>query len=142
MTAMKTIILLCFLTVASTGLSQSLEGTWQVVEEKTCFEAQMKESDTEKELRKDMGSTKNAVARVIKFNKNGTGEEGIFATGSKKGTDKTSFRYRVSGRELQLLDKKSGIMMQQMVIDEISATTLSFHIASKDCETKKLSRIK
>jgi hypothetical protein len=142
MKAMKTIILVCSLTIAWSGLAQSLEGTWQVVEEKTCFEAQMTESDTEKELRKDMGSTRNSVARVIKFNKNGTGEEGIFATGSKKGTDKTSFRYRVSGRALQLLDKKSGIMTQQLVIDELSSTTLSFHLSGKDCETKKLSRIK
>lgn len=122
--------------------AQSIEGTWQVVEEKTCFEAQLNESETEKELKQNMHSTKNAVARVITFKKNGTGEEGIFSTGKKKGEDKAAFKYRYVGTDLQLIDKKSGIMTQQLVIDELTATTLRFHLAGKDCETKTLSRIK
>ncbi len=128
--------------LAGTLRAQSLVGTWQVTEEKTCFEAQMTESDTEKELLKDMGSTRNAVAKVIVFKKNGSGEEGIFATGKKKGSDKTAFDYRLTGTDLQLLDRKSGIMTQQLVIDELTATTLRFHLAGRDCETKSLTRIK
>lgn len=128
--------------VASMAQAQSVIGTWQVVEEKTCFEAQMTESETEKELLKDMGSTRNAVAKVITFKKNGTGEEGIFTTGKKKGTDKTTFTYRMNNSDLQLMDKKSGIMTQQLVVDELTSTTLRFHLAGKDCETKTLTRIK
>lgn len=127
---------------ASMAQGQSVIGTWQVVEEKTCFEAQMPESETEKELLKDMGSTRNAVAKVITFKKNGTGEEGIFSTGKKKGSDKTTFTYRLTDNDLKLLDKKSGIMTQQLVVDELTATTLRFHLAGKDCETKTLTRIK
>ena len=141
---MKTSIVLlavvCGLTF--TTQAQSLVGTWQVIEEKTCFDAQFTESETEKELKQDMGSTRNSVARIITFKKNGTGEEGIFSSGSRKGADKTSFKYQVMGKELQLLDKKSGIMTQRLVIDELSATTLRFHLASKDCEIKTLTRIK
>lgn len=122
--------------------SQSLTGTWQLMEEKTCFERQIQETDTEKELRKDMGSSKNSVARTIRFDKNGTGEEGVFTSGAKKGSGMTSFRYHVSGKEIQLLDKKSGIMTQQLVIDQLSSTTLSVHLATRDCETRKFSRIK
>jgi hypothetical protein len=141
---MKTsiIFLVGLLALAIPARAQSLVGTWQVVEEKTCFDAQFAESETEKELTKDMGSTRSTVARVITFKKNGTGEEGIFSAGKKKGEDKTSFTYRLTGKELQLLDKKSGIMTQQLVVDELSATTLRFHLAAKDCEIKTLTRIK
>ncbi len=130
------------MTAASVVQAQSILGTWQVTEEKTCFAAEMTESETEKELTKAMGSNRNAVARVITFRKNGTGEEGIFSTGKKKGEDKTDFKYRHTGADLQLLDKKSGIMTQHLVIDSLTATTLRFHLASKDCETKTLTRIK
>ncbi len=130
------------LAVGAVSNAQSLVGSWQVVEEKTCFDSQFTESETEKELLKDMGSTQNSIARVIAFNKNGTGEEAIFSTGKKKGSGKTSFRYRVTGKEIQLLDKKSGIMTQQLVIDTLTATVLKIHLASKDCETKTFSKIK
>lgn len=127
--------------IVGTVSAQSVVGTWQVVEEKTCFEAQIPESETEKELKKDMGSTRTGVAKVITLKKNGSGEEAIFATGMKKGSDKTVFEYRFSGKDLQLLDKKSGIMTQHLIIDELTATTLRFHLSGKDCETKTLSRI-
>ena len=141
---MKTQIFLVALMVSicTLGRAQSIIGTWQVTEKKTCFEAQMTESETEKELRKDMGSTRSGVARLITFKKNGSGEEGIFSTGIKKADDKTSFKYSLKGTELQLLDKKSGIMTQQLVIDELTATKLRFHLSGKECETKTLSRIK
>lgn len=138
----RSFFVLGLMMVAFAARAQSIVGTWQVVEEKTCFESQIAESETEKELKKDMYSTKNAVARVIVFKKNGSGEEGIFSAGKKKGEDKTEFKYRYSGSDLQLLDRKSGLMTQQLVVDELTATTLRFHLSSKDCETKTLSRIK
>lgn len=133
---------MALVTATFAARSQSIVGTWQVVEEKTCFEAQITESETEKELKQAMHSTKNAVARVIVFKKNGSGEEGIFSTGKKKGEDMVGFKYRHTGSDLQLLDKKSGLMTQQLVVDELTATTLRFHLSSKDCETKILTRIK
>lgn len=138
----KLIMVVCLAGAMGTAQAQSLVGSWQVIEEKTCFDAQFTESETEKELTKDMGSTKSSVARVIRFDKNGSGEEGIFTTGKKKGSGKTSFKYRMTGKEIQLLDKKSGIMTQQLVIDTLTATTLKIHLAAKDCETKTFTRIK
>jgi hypothetical protein len=138
----KGLLSLVLFVLAVTGSAQSLVGTWQVTEEKTCFDSQIKESDTEKELRQSMGSTKTGVARVIQFNKNGTGEEAVFATGSKKGSGKTNFKYRYVDSTLQLLDKKSRIMTQHLIVDELTATTLRIHIASKACETKTFTRIK
>ena len=138
----RTVLFVSLMVAVIAVKAQSIVGTWQVVEEKTCFEAQMTESETEKELRKDMGASRTGVARVITFKKNGTGEEGIFSAGIKKAEDKTPFKFRQTGTDLQLLDKKSGMMTRQLVIDELTATRLRFHLTGKECETKTLSRIK
>ena len=141
-TAMKYVVMTLFVMLGFGIQAQSLVGSWQLTEEKTCFESQIAESDTEKELRKNMGSTMNAVARIIKFDKKGNGEEGVFAVGVKKGSGMRAFAYKVNGDELLLLDKKSGMMTQQLIVDELTSAKLKFHVASKDCETKTFSRIK
>jgi hypothetical protein len=123
------------------GLGQSLIGTWQLTDDQTCFQSQMKESDTELELKDAMGASRHSVAKIITFSKKGSYEEGIFSQGKKKGSDMNKFNYRVNGQEIQLLDKKSGIATQRFIIDELSATTLRFHNALKDCETKTFIRV-
>jgi hypothetical protein len=120
---------------------QSLVGTWQLIDEKTCFQSQMKESDTELELKDGMGASRHSVAKMITFSKKGTYEEGIFSQGKKKGSDMKKFDYRVTGQELQLLDKKSGMATQRYIIDELSASTLRFHNSLKDCEVKTFTRL-
>src|SRR5881628_3274844 len=91
--------------------SQSIEGTWQQTESKTCFQANIKESDTEKELESAMhGTSASTVAKLIIFKKDGSGQEGIFSTGRKKGENMNSFKYKFAGQELSFLDKKSGII--------------------------------
>lgn len=121
--------------------AQSVIGTWQIVEEQTCLQVQFEKSETETELEQSMGSSKNAVAKLIRFDKKGTGEEGIFSQGNKKGTGMNSFRYNVKGSELRFLDNKSGIITQRFVIDELTENTLKIHNAMKDCEVKILSRV-
>jgi hypothetical protein len=124
-------------------LSQSLEGTWQLTDSKTCFQAEMKESDTEKELESMMGSnSKSSVAKLIVFKKDGIGQEGIFSTGKKKGSSMNDFHYKISGQELQFVDKKSGMITQRFVIDELTATSLKIHDAVKECESKAFVRAK
>jgi translation initiation factor 6 (eIF-6) len=122
--------------------AQSVIGTWQLVEEQTCLQVQFEKSDTEKELEQSMGSSKNGVSKLIRFDKKGTGEEGIFSQGNKKGTGMNFFRYSVKENELRLLDKKSGIITQRFVIDELTESTLKIHNAMKDCEVKIFSRVK
>jgi hypothetical protein len=122
---------------------QSIIGTWQQVEKQTCFESQLPESETEKELLPQMGgSSQNTVAKLIRFDAKGRGEEGIFTTGKKKGSSLDEFRYEISGDELQLLDKKSGIMTQRFIIDSLTETVLQLHDALKNCEVRSFSRIK
>lgn len=121
---------------------QSIVGTWQLSDEKTCFQSEIEESETERELKKDMGSSRTGVARVISFDKKGKGEEGVFSTGQKKGKDMNKFKYKITAKELILMDMKSGVMTQQLVIDELSASTLKVHNARKECEIKTFTRIK
>jgi hypothetical protein len=140
---MKTVIIVMMSLIASSGFSQGLIGTWQLTEEKTCFTASFEKSDTEKELEQSMGKgSKSAVAKIIKFDKKGTGEEGIFSQGKKKGTGLSTFKYSVKDKELQLLDAKSGIITQRFVIDEVTESSLKIHDAVKDCEVKIFSRVK
>src|SRR6267143_1707557 len=125
------------------GHAQSLVGNWQQMENKTCFERQLPESETEKELLPDMSSSsQTSVAKLIRFDAKSRGEEGIFSKGKKKGGSMTAFQYKVNGNELLLLDKKSGIMTQHFVIDELSESMLTIHDALKDCESRTFSRVK
>ncbi len=123
--------------------SQSMIGTWQQVENKTCFESQLPKSETEKELEPQMGaSSKSSVAKLIRFDAKGRGEEGIFTAGKKKGSGTSAFRYQLNGQELQLLDKKSGIITQRFIIDELTESSLTIHDAVKECEVRVFSKVK
>ena len=139
---MKTILLFTFLGCSISLSAQQIVGTWQLTEDKTCLQSSFEKSETEKELESAMGSSKNAVAKLICFDKKGTGEEGIFSQGSKKGTHNNPFQYTVVENELQFKDKKSGIITQRFLIDELTETTLKMHNAMKACETKNFTRIK
>ena len=140
---MKYSLLAALMLLGGISQAQSIVGTWQLLEEKTCFESNMKESETEKELLPAMQSSGNSsVARLIKFDKKGYGQDGIFSVGKKKGADMDNFKYTVHGNELLLLDAKSGLMTQQLIIDELSDGTLKVHNGKSECEIKTFSRIK
>jgi hypothetical protein len=140
---MKTLLSITLIAFAIGAKAQSIVGKWQLSEQKTCFQAEMKESETEKELSSSMGSTSNtAVARVMTLEDNGSGEEGIFSAGKKKATSKNAFRYQISEEEFFILDKKSGLVTQRWVIDELTDTSLKMHDAVRDCETKTYIKVK
>ena len=140
---MKNLIVLGLALISSPLLSQSLIGTWQLTETKTCFQAEMKESDTEKELEPMMGGTsKSSVAKLIIFKKDGSGEEGVFSTGKKKGSNMNAFQYKLSGQELLFTDKKSGMITQRFAIDEFTDMSLKIHDAVKECESKTFVKVK
>src|SRR6185295_14333307 len=126
--AMKNMIIACCLLMVSQIQAQSIVGTWQLTDEKTCFQTEMKESETEKELLPQMGgSSQTSVTRLFVLDAKGKGKEGVFTSGNRKGKEMASFKYKVSGTDLMLLDSKSGIMTRQLVIDELTATTLRIH---------------
>jgi hypothetical protein len=135
------LVFLCWQTRA-----QSIVGTWQLVDEGTCFMEQQQKlgkTETEKELEKEMSTNgSNSVARLIRFDKKGNGDEGIFSTGKKKAAGMNPFKYKINDNELLLLDIKSGIMTQQFVIDTLTQSKLSIHNSKKDCETHVFTRVK
>ena len=89
--------------------AQSIVGTWQQVEKKTCFEALMPESETEKELTPQMGGTsQNAVAKLIRFDGKGRGAEGIFSAGKKRGSNMDEFQYQITDQEHEHREKVSN----------------------------------
>lgn len=139
---MKTLVSITLIAIAIGANAQSIVGKWQLSEQKTCFEAtmaesEMKESDTEKELTASMSSSSaTTVARVMQLDDDGKGEEGIFSAGKKKASSKTAFRYQVSDNEFFILDKKSGLVTQRWIIDELTETSLKMHDAVKECEIK------
>jgi hypothetical protein len=140
---MKKLIALVVALIPVFVWAQSIEGTWQQTESKTCFEANIKESDTEKELESAMrGSSASTVAKLIIFKRDGSGQEGIFSKGKKKGESMNAFKYKLTGQELSFLDKKSGIIIYRFVVDELTQTSLKIHDAVKDCETKSFVRVK
>lgn len=139
---MRLLLIISLLNWATVAQSQSITGTWQLTEEKPCLSLQLEESDTEKELLQSFGSSSSAVAKLIRFDPKGKGEEGIFKSGKRKGGDMEAFRYQLSGDELQFLDKKSGIIKERFVIDELSSVTLKFHRVGKDCEIRIFRRVK
>src|ERR1043166_5665420 len=108
---MKTIISFALVLISYSAFAQSIQGTWQQTDSKTCFQTNMKESETEKELTPIMGSNSTStVAKLITFNKDGSGKEGIFSSGIKRGAEMESFHYKFSGQELNFVDKKSGMI--------------------------------
>ena len=139
---MKYIFILLLISRVLTANAQTIVGTWQLTEEKTCFLSQFEKTDTEKELENGMGSSKNAVAKLIKFDAKGGGEEGIFSVGKKKGSGMNSFKWKIDGQELHFIDKKSGMITQRFILDELGTSTLRIHNASRDCEVKVFSKVK
>lgn len=147
---MKTLFLMTALIASAVGAqAQSIVGKWQLSEQKTCFQASLasesekKESDTEKELSSAMSSASStAVAKVMTLTDKGDGEEGIFSTGKKKASSKSTFRYQISGEEFFTIDKKSGVVTSRWVIDELTDTSLKMHDAAKECETKTYIKVK
>ena len=139
---MRYLTAILFVGMATVAPGQTIVGTWQLTEEKPCLEQQMELTDTEKELLPGFGPSGNAVARTIRFGPKGKGEEGIFEAGKKKGTDKAPFRYQLSGGELQFLDKKSGIIKERFVVDELTPVKLRFHRVGRDCGMRTFSKIK
>lgn len=139
---MKYIFILLLISRVLTANAQTIVGTWQLTEEKTCFLSQFEKTDTEKELENGMGSSKNAVAKLIKFDAKGGGEEGIFSVGKKKGSGMNSFKWKIDGQELHFIDKKSGMITQRFILDELGASTLRIHDAMRDCEIKVFTKVK
>ncbi len=139
---MKYLMSLMIILWVGTANAQAIVGTWQLTEDKPCLISPFEKSETEKELEDGKVSSRNTVAKIIKFDAKGGGEEGIFSAGKKKGSSMTSFKWKIDGQELHFIDKKSGMITQRFILDELGTSTLRIHNAMKDCEVKVFSKVK
>ena len=138
---MRYLTIFLFTSLTIYAQSQSIVGTWQLTEQKPCIEQQMEMSETEKELLPSFGSSSSSVAAIIRFDEKGKGKTGIYSEGDRRSKDKESIEYRLSGNELQFLDKKSGIIKERFVIDELSSLKLQLHRVGRDCEIRTYIRV-
>ncbi len=138
---MRYLIMFVISLAALSASGQSIVGVWQLTDQKPCIEEQIERSETENELLASFGSSSQSVAVLIRFDEKGKGKTGIYSTGDKKSKDKESLEYRVSGDELQFLDKKSGIIKERFVIDELTSVTLKLHRVDRDCEVRTYIRV-
>lgn len=135
-------LIILFIVIAVVPTSgQSIVGTWQLTDQKPCIEQQMELSETEKELLPNFGSSSQAIAALIHFDEKGKGKTGIYYEGHRKSKDKESIEYRLSGDELQFLDKKSGIIKERFIIDELTSVKLQLHRVDRDCEIRTYIRV-
>ena len=133
-------LLFALLLIAPAAFGQSIVGKWQLTDEKTCLTSELGKSETESELESAMNSSRNAVARMIIFKKDGSGEEGVFSVGKKKGSGMNSFKYRIEGNQLLFLDKKSGMITQRFILEEFGSGTLKIRNATRDCEVRTFTK--
>lgn len=138
---MRYLIILFIVIAVMPTLGQSIVGTWQLTDQKPCIEQQIELSETEKELLPNFGSSNQSIAALINFDEKGKGKTGIYSEGRKKSKDKESIEYRLSGGELQFLDRKSGIIKERFVIDELTSVKLQLHRVDRDCEIRTYIRV-
>lgn len=138
---MRYLIILFIVMAVMPTSGQSIVGTWQLTDQQPCLEQQMELSETEKELLPSFGSSSQAIAALIRFDEKGKGKTGIYSEGHKRSKDKETIEYRLSGDELQFLDKKSGVITERFVIDELTSVKLRLHRVARDCEVRTYIRV-
>ncbi|MBX2964307.1 MAG: lipocalin family protein [Cyclobacteriaceae bacterium] len=138
---MKSWITLILLNVAWAAGAQTLAGTWQIMKESKCMSTDFGEpSETEAELSEVMSSLSGGTPRTIIFNADGSGEENWRTKGKRKPASKEKFLYRYSEGTIYLLDKKSRLITDTFIVEELTTTTLVFFNKDRSCERYELVR--
>lgn len=140
---MKVVLLLAlmFITVF-TGYSQSIVGTWQLMQQTSCMDDDLEEDEGTEALVKDMKSMSSRTPRVIQFKENNSGEESIRMLDKRKASGTTSFLYKFNGTSLYILDKKSHTIKSTYEIEKITTDSLIFSNTARACEIRVFARIK
>jgi len=122
---------------------QTLPGTWQVVKQSNCIGNEFGEpSETEEALLESMSSLSGYTPKTFLFNADGSGEENWRSRGKKKSASKEKFLYRYTDEALYLLDKKSRLITDTFLVEELTATSLKMFNKDRSCERLELVRVK
>ena len=121
--------------------SQSLVGTWQVIKQTNCLESEVSDtSKTDAELMKEFSSKSNLSPKVMIFRSDNSGEEGTKTIDKKKTSNVKKFMYKYDGTSIYLLDKKSHLIVNSLIVDILTSDSLEYHTSGRNCETVVLAR--
>lgn len=141
---MKTTLTILFLFwVVTTGLSQSIVGTWQLVKQTTCMDDKTELSaDGVEEVLQDMKKMSGPTAQVLRLKDNNTGDESTKIISKKKSYNSNAFLYKFDGTSIYFLDKKSKTIIEGFTVEKFQADSLIISNSSRACETKIFVKIK
>jgi hypothetical protein len=132
---MKAIITLFLSFAFCLAKSQSVVGTWQIIRQSNCLEAEVSDSlQTDEDVMTAFSSKSNRSPKVMSFNSDNTGEEGIKTLDKKKMSGVKKFHYKQDGSTIYILDKKSRLITSSLVIETLTSDSLVYHPAGKACE--------
>jgi hypothetical protein len=138
---MKTIVTFLFL-LPLLGSAQSIVGKWQLVNQSSCVDDELPAGDDdEMQLVADMKSRANKELQVIEFKDNNSGKESTKIISRKKSYNSNSFLYRIDGRGLYFLDKKSRTIIEGYNVEKLESDTLIISHSARVCETKIFVRL-
>ena len=115
--------------------SQSLIGTWQITRVTNCLEEEVSDSSkTDTDMMKDFASKSNRSPKVVSFKADNSGEEKIKTLEKKRSSSVKKFHYKHDGTNIYILDKKSHLLINTLIIDTLTADSLVYHTTDKTCE--------
>lgn len=140
---MKGLLVSLFVLSVSGLQAQTLTGTWQVVKQSNCMGTELgAPSETEEELLESMSALAGNTPKTISFNTDGSGEENWRLRGRKKSVSKEKFLYRYTEDTIYLLDKKSRLITDTFLVEELTSTSLKMFNKDRSCERLEFVRVK
>jgi hypothetical protein len=136
------LVLLIICPTAIYAQNASIVGQWQLVNQTSCLEEEIDPEDDEdiQDLVGNMNS--GAKPQVIEFKANNSGKESTKIISKKKSYNSNSFLYRLDGRGLYFLDKRSHTLIEGFDVEKLASDTLIISNTTRVCETKIFVRIK
>jgi hypothetical protein len=136
--------LLIVFPAAAFAQDSSIVGAWQLVNQTSCLDDEIdpEEDEDMNELVDDMKSRSGSKPKVIEFKANNSGKESTRIISQKRSYNSSTFLYRLDGRGLYFLDKRSHTLIEGFSVEKLASDTLIITNNARACETKMFVRIK
>ena len=135
--------MLVFLLVCSLTHAQGIVGKWQLVKESTCIDDNLDASSAdEEEIVSQMKSMTGAAPQTIEFKENNSAVENTKIIDRRKSYNSHAMLYKFTGEALHILDKKSRIIIDSFIVEQLSADSLIISNSQRACETRVFVKIK
>lgn len=140
---MKILSMLMLLLVCSVGYAQEIIGKWQLVKESTCTEDELDaNSADEEEIVREMKTMSGATPQTIEFKENNSAVESTKIIDRRKSYNSNAMAYKFTGEALHILDKKSRMIIDSFIVEQLSADSLIISNSERACETRVFVKIK